>query len=197
MLTEQTVLLSGLDGRRAGVRFAAGVILTAFVIVVAIVAFGRAISLPTEPHLDATLDLVLGLVLVNLAVLVVVSGRLRDGGRKGGDDEGARRSHQARAAFPFGVFAMATNFTTLALLLPAAKEISKADVEIAPAEAVLILVLVGLVSIPAWVPVALTMVSPAPASAGSPLCAIRSLAAVAGSLSPYSAPPGCSSSDAG
>ena len=47
----------------------------------------------------------------------------------------------------------------------------------------LILVLVGLVSIPAWVPVALTRVSPAPASVGSLLCAIRSLAAVAGSPS--------------
>ena len=173
MLTEQTVLLSGPDGRRAGVRYAAGVIVTTFVIVVAIVLFGRAISLPTEPHLDATLDLVLGLVLVNLAVLVLVSGRLRGGSarRKGGDDGGARSSRQARAAFPFGVFAMATNFTTLALLVPAAKEISKADVEIAPAEAVLILVLVGLVSIPAWVPVALTRVSPGPSQRG--LAAVR------------------------
>jgi hypothetical protein len=44
--------------------------------------------------------------------------------------------------------AMATNVTTLALLLPAAKEISSADVEIA-AEAVLVLVLVGLVAMPA------------------------------------------------
>jgi hypothetical protein len=56
------------------VRYAAGVVLTTFVIVVAIVLFGRAVSLPTEPHLDATLDLVLGLVLVNVAVLVLVSG---------------------------------------------------------------------------------------------------------------------------
>jgi threonine/homoserine/homoserine lactone efflux protein len=62
------------DGGRAGVRYAAGVVLTTFVIVVAIVLFGRAVSLPTEPHLDATLDLVLGLVLVNVAVLVLVSG---------------------------------------------------------------------------------------------------------------------------
>ena len=37
MLTEQTVLLAGPDGRRAGVRYAAGVVLTTFVIVVAIV----------------------------------------------------------------------------------------------------------------------------------------------------------------
>jgi hypothetical protein len=55
MLTEQTMLLAGPDGGRAGARYAAGVVLTTFVIVVAIVLFGRAISLPTEPHLDASL----------------------------------------------------------------------------------------------------------------------------------------------
>jgi hypothetical protein len=62
MLTEQTVLLAGPDGGRAGVRYAGGVVLTTFVIVVALVLFGRAISLPTEPHLDASLDLVVGLL---------------------------------------------------------------------------------------------------------------------------------------
>jgi hypothetical protein len=164
MLTEQTVLLAGPNGAAAGVRYAAGV--------VAIERFGRAISLPTKPHLDATLDLVLGLVLVNLAVLVRVSGRRRSGSpsRKGGDDRRASGSRQARAAFAFGVFAMATNFTTLALLAPAAKEISRADVEIA-AEAVLVLVLVGLVCMPAWVPVALTRAAPGPSQRG--LAAVR------------------------
>ena len=172
MLTEQTVLLAGPDGGRAGVRYAAGVVLTTFVIVVAIVLFGRAISLPTEPHLDATLDLVLGLVLVNVAVLVLVSGRRRSGSpsRKDGDDRGAKGSRQARAAFAFGVFAMATNFTTLALIAPAAKEISRTDAEIAAAT-VLVLVLVGLVSMPAWVPVALTRVAPGPSRRG--LAAVR------------------------
>ena len=63
MLTEQSVLLANPDGGRAAVRYAAGVVVTALVIVVAFGLFGRAISLPTEPHLDATLDLVLGLVL--------------------------------------------------------------------------------------------------------------------------------------
>jgi uncharacterized membrane protein YbhN (UPF0104 family) len=172
MLTEQTALLAGPDGGRAGVRYAAGVALTALVIVVAIVRFGRAISLPTEPHLDATLDLVLGLVLVNVAVLVRVSGRRRGGSpsRKGGDERGAGGSRQALAVFAFGVFAMATNVTTLALIAPAAKEISRADVEIA-AEAALVLVLVGLVCMPAWVPVALTRVAPGPSQRG--LAAVR------------------------
>ena len=202
MLTEQTVLLAGPDGARAGVRYAAGVVLTTLVIVVAIVLFGRAIALPTEPRLDATLDLVLGLVLVNLAALVLVSGRRRSGwpSRKGRDDRGASGSRQARAAVAFGVFAMATNFTTLALIAPAAKEISRADAEIAAATVlvvVLVVVLVGLVSMPAWVPVALTRVAPGPSQRGSLPCVSRSLAAVAGSPSGCSAPPGCSSSDAG
>lgn len=172
MLTEQTVLLAGPDGGRAAVRYAAGVVLTTAVIVVAIVLFGRAISLPTEPHLDATLDLVLGLVLVNVAVLVLISGRRRGASpsRKGGDDRRASRSREARAAFGFGVFSMATNVTTLALIAPAAKEISGADVEIG-AEAVLLLVLVGLVSMPAWVPLVLTRVAPDPSQRG--LAAVR------------------------
>ncbi len=174
MLTEQTVLLAGPDGARAGMRYAAGVVLTTLVIVLAIERFGRAISLPEKPHLDATLDLVLGLVLVNVAVLVLVSGRRRGRGRSqshtGGDIRGTSGSRQARTAFAFGMFAMATNFTTLALLAPAAKEISNADVVIA-AEVVLVLVLVGLVCMPAWVPVALTRIAPGPSRRG--LVAVR------------------------
>jgi Sap-like sulfolipid-1-addressing protein len=172
MLTEQTVLLAGPDGPSAGVRYAAGVVLTTFMIVVAIVLFGRAISLPSEPHLDATLDLVVGLGLVFVAALVLVLGRRPRGSprRKGGDDRGESGSRQARAAFPFGVFSMATNFTTLALVAAAAKEISRTDAEIAAAT-VLVLVLVGLVTTPAWVPVTLTRVAPGPSQRG--LAALR------------------------
>ena len=172
MLTEQSVLLAGPDGGRAGVRYAAGVVLTTFVIVVALVLFGRAISLPTEPHLDASLDVVVGLVLVLVAVLVLVLGRRRSGSPRdnGGDDRRASGSRQARAAFPFGVFSMATNVTTLALIAVAAKEIARTDAEIAAA-IVLVLVLVGLVTTPAWVPVAVTRVAPGPSQRG--LAALR------------------------
>jgi threonine/homoserine/homoserine lactone efflux protein len=172
MLTEQTVLLAGPDGGRAGIRYAAGVVLTTFVIVVALVLFGRAISLPTEPHLDATLDLVLGLLLVTVAVLVLVSRRRRGGSpnRKGADDRHSSGSRRARGSFAFGVFAMATNVTTLALLAPAAKEISRAGGEIATV-ALLVVVLVALVSMPAWVPVVLTRVAPGPSQQG--LAAVR------------------------
>jgi hypothetical protein len=172
MLTEQTVLLAGPDGGSAGLRYAAGVVLTTFVIVVAIVLFGRAISLPTEPHLDASLDLVVAVVLIFVAVLVLVLGRRRSGppSHKGSDDPPASDSRRARAAFPFGVFSMATNFTTLALIAAAAKEISRTDAEVAAAT-VLVLVLVGLVTTPAWVPVALTRVAPGPSQRG--LAALR------------------------
>ena len=107
-----------------------------------------------------------------MAVLVLVSGRRRgeSPSRNGGDDPGASASRPAAAAFAFGVFAMATNFTTLALIAPAAKEISRTDAEIAAAT-VLVLVLVGLVSMPAWVPVALTRVAPGPSQRG--LAALR------------------------
>ncbi len=173
MLTEQTLLLAGPDGGRAAARYAAGVVLTTSAIVVTIVLFGRAISLPTEPHLDATLDVVVGLALVNVAVLVLVVGRRRGGSPspKGGDDDrDASESRPALAVFAFGMFAMATNVTTLALLAPAAKEISRADVEVA-AEAVLVLVLVGLVTTPAWAPIILTRVAPGPSERG--LAALR------------------------
>jgi hypothetical protein len=162
MLTEQTVLLAGPGGDRAGPRFAAGVVLVLLIVVSAVVLFGRAISLPTEPHLDASLDLVLGLALLSLAALVhTVGGRrtARSKRRNGAHRRGSSISRRAQAAFPFGAFSMATNFTTLALMVPAAKEISTADVDVAE-RTILVFVLVGLAATPAWLPVALTRIAP-------------------------------------
>ena len=157
LLTEQTVLLAGPDGRRAGLRFAAGVVATLLLVVAAVLLFGAAVSLPHEPRLDASLDLVLGVALVALAVLV---GLWRRSSREGHSDHG-RRHASARAAFPFGVFSMATNFTTLALIVPAAKEISSADLDVAE-KTVLVGLLVAVASSPAWGPVALVRVAPRP-----------------------------------
>jgi hypothetical protein len=53
MLIEQTVILAGPDGKRASTRYAAGAALTLLLFVSFLVLFGRAISLPQEPHLDA------------------------------------------------------------------------------------------------------------------------------------------------
>jgi hypothetical protein len=151
MLTEQTVLLS-VGGEARAVRYAAGVILTALLIVSGFVVFGRAISLPTEPSLDASLDIVLGLALLVAAYLVWALGRRKR----------PPKSHDAlKASFPFGVFSMATNVTTIALIAPAAKEISTADVGFV-GRGVLVAVLIGLVSLPAWLPVVLVKAAPEP-----------------------------------
>jgi len=156
MLTEQTVLLAGPGGPRAATRYALGVLGTLLVIVGALVLFGRAISLPTEPQLDASLDLVVGAALLAVAAFVVVLRRRRRPAPAAHHDHAALTS---RAALPFGVFSMATNFTTLALLVPAAKEISSSESSPA-ARLVLVVLLVALAGIPAWAPVALTRAAP-------------------------------------
>jgi hypothetical protein len=157
MLSEQTVILAGHDGRRAASRYAAGVVLTALAAVLAVLAFGHSVALPRRPHLDASLDLLLG------GVLLALAGGIRALRRHRAGDDATPRAHSRRtqAAFPFGVFSMATNVTTLALLVPAAKEIATAGVTIA-GRTVLVLVVVSLVSMPALLPVVLTKLAPGP-----------------------------------
>lgn len=120
MLSTQSVILAG-RGRRAASRYAAGVGLTALAAVLATLVVGDSATLPRRPHLDASLDLVPGAV------------------------RHAARGPRSRS----GGFSMATNVTTLALLVPAAKEIATADVTIAGRVA-LVLVVVSLISMPAW-----------------------------------------------
>lgn len=161
MLTEQTVLLAGSGGRQAGRRFAAGAFLVMVAWIALLVFFGRAISLPQEPSLDATLDLVLG------ALLILVSLAIRHG-RAGGSKKKkktSRHSFGPKAAFGFGAFSMATNFTTLALVIPGAKAIAAGSLDL-PERAVLVLLLSAIVATPAWLPVALTAVAPGPAQRG-------------------------------
>ncbi len=155
MLTEQTLLLARRDGRRTGSLYAVGAVVTLLVLVVAMVVLGRAVKLPSQPRLSESLDLVVGAVLLGLAALIVALGRHRH------VPSTTRRTHPrvARAALPFGVFSMATNVTTLALMVPAAKVISSANVGLA-GRALLVGVLVGIASVPAWAPVALTMAAP-------------------------------------
>jgi uncharacterized membrane protein YbaN (DUF454 family) len=158
MLTEQTVLLAGTDGRRAAPRYAAGALLVLLVVISAVVWFGHAIALPTEPKLDATLDILLGAGLIAVAALVGIVGR-ELAGRRPRRHAAEPSAYAARAAFPFGVFSMATNFTTLALMVPAAKEIATDGAGFAE-RVVLVLVLVALAGLPAWLPVALSAVLP-------------------------------------
>lgn len=106
MLTEQTLLLAGPDGRRAGLQYAVGAALTLLVVVLAVVLFGAAASLPSEPRLDASLDLALGAILVLLAGLAYVWVRLHPRVRH--PQSPSKASRRRRAAFPFGAFSMAT-----------------------------------------------------------------------------------------
>jgi threonine/homoserine/homoserine lactone efflux protein len=159
LLTEQTVLLAGPNGRRTARLFAAGAMVTLFVFVCALVLFGRSISLPKTPHLDATLDIVIGALLLALALFL----QLRRPTAK--EAKPPRGELDARAAYIFGTVSMATNFTTLALIIPASKEIAASQVELA-GRVVVALLLVALASIPVWLPLALTALAPGPALRG-------------------------------
>ncbi len=157
MLTEQTIVLSGVNGRRSGIRYAVGAAATLFIFVGALVLFGRVISLPEEPTLDATLDFVIGGLLVGAALVV----RWRR--PTGPPAVHRRRPMGPQQALGFGAFSMATNFTTLAFVIPGAKVIASSDLGVT-GRAVALIVLVGLATIPVWLPIALTSVAPGPAA---------------------------------
>jgi hypothetical protein len=157
MVTEQAVLLAGPNGRRAAWLFAAGtaVVVAAFIAVVLLL--GRSVSLPEAPSLDASLDLVVGGVLVALAAV------LRLWHTHHAKKQRRRRELSPAAAFTFGIVAMATDVTSLALVLPAAKEIAAGLLEVWE-RAVAGLLLVVLACLSAWAPVALASVAPSAAT---------------------------------
>jgi hypothetical protein len=151
MLSEQTVLLSGTHGRRSALAYAAGTVTVAVVAVTAVLVMGRSLDLPTAPHLSAGLDLGLGAALLVGAALV---------------RRGSSRRHERHevalapaAAFGFGLLSMATNFTTLALLVPAAKDVSTDRLGLGTT-LVAATLLVACACLPAWGPVALATVAP-------------------------------------
>ena len=160
MLAEQTVLLAGPNGRIVANRFAIGVGLVALVFVGALVTCGRVVALPARPTLSSTMDLVFGSLLVAFAVILWV--RRPDTPVAA---EAPRRSVSPSGAVGFGAVSMATNFTTLALLVPGAKVIASSTIGTV-GRIVLVGVLVALASTPAWLPVALARVAPGTASRG-------------------------------
>jgi len=159
MLTEQTMLLTTSGGLRAGRRYAAGAIIVLLVFVAALVTFGRVISLPQEPKLDANLDIAIGIALIGLSIFL----------RKPRIHRKKKAHHKSRlggsTAFGFGALSMATNFTTLALMIPASKIIAASDLDF-PVRDVIVLALVVMASTPAWLPLALATVAPGPAERG-------------------------------
>ncbi|MTB88845.1 GAP family protein [Aeromicrobium senzhongii] len=156
MMTEQTVLLSGRNGRRIAGCYALGVGGTLLVLLSALVLFGRSIALPEEPRLSASLDVGLGVLLLLIAAVLRYR-RPRTPKPKKSHDRGLGPS----AALGFGVFSMATNFTTLAVMVPVAKEIAASHIDVLERLIVVAIVTV-LGAVPAWLPLAMTLVAPQP-----------------------------------
>ncbi|MCD4525223.1 GAP family protein [Nocardioides sp. cx-173] len=156
MLTEQTVLLAGRDGRRVAGCYAIGVGGTSLAILSVLVLFGRSIALPEEPSLSASLDIALGSLLLLVAAVL----RYR---RPRTPKPSKSRAYGLSPvqALGFGVFSMATNFTTLAVMVPAAKEIAASDLTV-PARLVLTCIVAVVTALPAWLPIAMTLVAPDP-----------------------------------
>ncbi|MQW74826.1 hypothetical protein GHK92_02980 [Nocardioides sp. dk4132] len=160
MFTEQTVLLAGRNGRRVAASYAAGVGATLLVIVSLLVFFGRSIALPEEPSLSASLDIVLGALLVLIAVVL----RYRRP-RSPKPEKSRDRGLSPTQALGFGVVSMATNFTTLAVMVPIAKEIAASDLEFL-ARLIVLAIVVVVAAVPAWLPLAMTLVAPDPTRRG-------------------------------
>lgn len=56
LLTEQTALLTGADGRRTATRFLLGGVAVLVVYVGALLLWGRVVALPRRPHLSDRMD---------------------------------------------------------------------------------------------------------------------------------------------
>ena len=151
MLSEQVVVVGGPQGRRLGLLYAVGVASVLVVVVIAVSVLGRSLRLPTAPHLDASADVVLGLGLLLVAWFVH-----RQRSRRPPTEARPRRAMTPPVALGFGVVSMATNVTTLAIVVVAVKEVTATGdpvLDRAPALALLVV----LASIPAWLPVLLTL----------------------------------------
>lgn len=166
MLTEQTLVLTTAGGRRAATRYAIGAVAVLVVFVAALVFFGRAISLPAEPSLSASLDILFGILLIAVSAAIhLLARRRRETVGEAKRASGPGVSFGPKQALGFGAFSMATNFTTLALMIPGAKLIAASDV-VLPGRVALSAVLITMASIPAWLPVVLTDLAPGPAERG-------------------------------
>lgn len=150
MVSEQAVIVGGPRGRRTGALYAVGTLVVLVGVTLGGWLLGRSLKLPSFPDLNATTDLVVGLALVAAAVLVA---RYRPRHPKTATPH-THGPMSARAALGFGGASMATNVTTLTLVLVAVKDVAAAGQPAALSMAVLgLLVILGAAS--AWVPVAL------------------------------------------
>lgn len=163
VLTEQTVLLTTAGGRRTASIYVVGAVLVLTVYVSLLLLFGNLISFPAHESFSASVDLGLGIALLLFASFLRHRGKVKAARRvEKKEKKEARIAVGPVQAFGFGLLGMATNVTTLAALVPAAKIISDGDLALTD-NAVLGLIVVVIASIPAWVPVVLTLIAPGPA----------------------------------
>ena len=153
MLTQQTLLLSAPRGKHAALHYAAGAGAVLLIFLLLLIFFGQIISLPREPSLSARADIALGLGLVFLAPVIILFRRQERAAPK-------QISLGAKGALGFGSFSMATNFTTLALMIPAAKMIAAGEHVFFERVLFAVFVMI-LASSPAWFPLALSGLSSA------------------------------------
>lgn len=147
MFSEQMLVLSGSGGRWAALRYLAGTATIVLVVVGLVLTIGRTVSLPSAPRLSAGLDLALGALLVVIALLVRVRGDRRPRHPKAA----GQSHHRHHAAYAFGLFSMATNFTTLPLVVAASKNVASSGVGPAGIAVGVVVVVVG-ACLPAWLP---------------------------------------------
>lgn len=150
MLSEQLVLLGSRGGRRSADAYAAGTATIVLGLLVAILAIGANLELPAAPHLSARLDIAVGVVLLVLALLLA---RRRPAvTAKPGT---APTDRGVSSSYLFGLFAMATNVTTLPIVLAAGKDVVAHGDGAAAVVLGSCVILAGACA-PAWVPLVLS-----------------------------------------
>lgn len=149
-----STLLAG-RGRGAALRYALGAALVlALVVALGAGLLGAGLTSLVERELASrVVDGVLGVLLLGYAVLQARSVRR--------DEHAPHPAPGSRDGdpFPLGVTAMATNFTTLPLLLSAGQHVGAARLPLAESLPVLLLVVL-LALTPAWLPLVLGAVAP-------------------------------------
>lgn len=135
-------------------------------LVSAVAVIGQSVNLPRLPHLDARLDILVGLVLLAAAVTLTVRARRPDPEAGtirmpslGADGLGAARS------LGFGMVSMCTNATTLPVMLVAVKDVIATGAP-RPEQVLAVAVLLALATLPATIPLMLSLL---PGGAGERL----------------------------
>lgn len=155
------VLASGDDAVRRAAALTAGaaVPLVAIAIIVLATMHAAGVAAPHHRHrgLDAAVDLVFGVLLAGLAYRAL----------KPTDTAQERQAERAEAApggparyVGLGVGVMLVNFSTLAMFVPAAKDIARARGVGTAGEVAAAALLIVIVLIPAWLPLALRVAFP-------------------------------------